>query len=143
MDGKLTELQERLIAFYHGHPFMEYIHIESEPMEDGSVRLTLRVEEEHTNLYGIVHGGVLLTLADTAAGAACLAMNKKVVTVNLSMEFMHSVPMMKKIIAVGRVLHDGRHMMSCESEILDEEGKLYAKSQGTFYVLGKLIEDEE
>ena len=83
-----------------------------------------------------------MTLADTAAGAACLALNKKVVTINLGMEFMHSIPLTTHIIATGRVLHDGRRTMTCESEIRGEDGKLYAKGHGTFYVLGFFQEEE-
>ena len=33
--------------------------------------------------------------------------------------------------------------MTLESEIKDEDGKIYAKGHGTFYVLGKFLEDEE
>lgn len=110
-------------------------------MADGGVQLELKVEAEHTNLYGIIHGGALMTLADTAMGAAALARNKKVVTMNLSMDFMHSVPMTTRIIATGTVLHDGRHTMTLESEIRDEAGKLFAKAHGTFYVLGRFVDD--
>ena len=109
---------------------------------DGTVELRLAIEPEHTNLYNIVHGGVLMTLADTAMGAAALARNKKVVTMSLSMDFMHAVPLAKTIIATGVCLHAGKHAMTLESEIKDEDGKLYAKGHGTFYVLGKFLEDE-
>ena len=85
----------------------------------------------------------LMTRADTACGAACLAKNKRVVTISLGMDFMHSIPLTTKIIAIGRVLHDGRHTMTCESEIRDENGKLYAKGHGTFYVLGLFDEELE
>ena len=85
-------------------------------------------------------GGVLMTLADTAMGAACLELGKKVVTIQLSTEFMHSVPLTERIIARAKVLHDGRRTMACECEMLSREGKLFAKAQGTFYVLGLLEE---
>ena len=32
--------------------------------------------------------------------------------------------------------------MTCESEIRGEDGKLYAKGHGTFYVLGLFQEEE-
>ena len=141
--AELTKLQEDIIRFYHQNPFIEYLHAQVIPTAGGGVRLELTVEEEHTNLYAIVHGGVLMTLADTACGAACLAKNKKVVTISLGMEFMHSIPLTTKIVAIGRVLHDGRRTMTCESEMRDENGKLYAKGHGTFYVLGLFEEEDE
>ncbi len=141
-ENNLTELQQDIIEFYHKNAFLEYIHAEYVPVSGGKIQLELTVEAEHTNLYGIIHGGVLMTLADTACGAACLALNKKVVTINLGMDFMHSVPLTTRLIARGRVLHNGRHTMTCECEISDADGKLYAKAHGTFYVLGKFIEDD-
>ena len=140
-DG-LTELQQQIIRFYHNNPFVEYLHIQVQPMATGRVQLQLQVEEEHTNLYGIAHGGVLMTMADTAMGAACLACNKKVVTINLSTDFMHAVPLTERIITTARVLHDGRHTMTCESELMGADGKIFAKSHATFYVLGKFIDDD-
>lgn len=137
----MTEMQQHIVEFYHKNPFLEYIHAEAVPAADGGVRLELKVESEHTNLYGIIHGGALMTLADTAMGAAALARNKKVVTMNLSMDFMHSVPMTTRIIATGTVLHDGRHTMTLESDIRDDTGKMFAKAHGTFYVLGHFVDD--
>ena len=138
---QMTRLQQKIVNFYHQNPFVEYIHAQVVPTADGDIHLELVVEEEHTNLYGIIHGGVLMTLADTAMGAAALVRNKKVVTIELGMDFMHSVPLTTRIYAQGYVLHDGRHNMTLECTIKDRDGKLYAKAHGTFYVLGMVEED--
>ena len=138
---ELTEMQQHIVEFYHKNPFVEYLQTEVVPTADGGVQLELTVEAEHTNLYGIIHGGVLMSMADTAMGAAALARNKKVVTMNLSMDFMHSVPLTTRLIATGKVLHDGRHTMTLESEITNADGKLFAKAHGTFYVLGRFVDD--
>ena len=61
--AELTRLQQDIINFYHQNPFTEYIQAKVIPTAGGGVRLELTVEAEHTNLYGIVHGGVLMTLA--------------------------------------------------------------------------------
>lgn len=135
---QMTELQQKIVDFYHQNPFVEYIHAQVMPTPDGQIRLELDVEEEHTNLYGIIHGGVLMTLADTAMGAAALMHNKRVVTIELGMDFMHSVPLTTHIYAQGQVLHDGQHNMTLECTITDRDGKLYAKAHGTFYVLGRV-----
>ena len=142
-EEELTELQRQIIRFYHHNPFVEYLRIQVVPIEGGQVRLELPVDEQHTNLYGIAHGGVLMTMADTAMGAACLACNKKVVTMSLTMEFMHAVPLTQRVVTTATVLHNGIHAMTCESEMLSEEGKLFAKAHATFYVLGAFVEEDE
>lgn len=139
----LTELQKQIIRFYHHNTFLDYIHVEIVPTNDGQVRLELSADEPHMNLYGIVHGGVLMTMADTAMGAACMVYNKKVVTISLSMEFMHAVPLTQRILTSATVLHNGTRTMTCECGILSEEGKLFAKAHATFYVIGKFIDTEE
>ena len=126
----MTELQEEIIEFYKKNPCVNYLKFKIIPRDDGSVHLELPVEEIHTNLYGIIHGGILTTMADTAMGAACLVCNKKVVTLSLTMDFIHSV---------ARVLHDGAHIMNCESELKTEKGNLVAKSTATFYVLDHFL----
>ena len=141
MHQELTELQQQIIRFYHHNHFVEYMHVQIQPLPSGEVRLELPIDEIHTNLYGIAHGGVLMTMADTAMGAACLACNKKVVTISLTTNFLHAVPLTTKVITTAQVLHDGRHTMTCECELKSEEGKIFAKAQGTFYVLGKFVED--
>lgn len=140
-EQNLTELQKNIIRFFHQNTFADHMNVEVVMEEWGSAHLELVVEEYHTNLYNIAHGGVLMTLADTAMGAACLEKGKKVVTIQLGTEFMHSVPLTERIIARAKVLHDGRRTMACECEMLSREGKLFAKAQGTFYVLGLLEED--
>ena len=142
-ENELTELQKQIIRFYHHNPFIEYLRIQVVPIAGGQVRLELPIDEQHTNLYGIAHGGVLMTMADTAMGAACLACNKKVVTINLSMEFMHSVPLTQRVVTTATVLHNGSRTMTCESEMLSEEGKLFAKAHAVFYVIGQFVDNEE
>jgi len=142
-EKKLTELQKQLIRFYHHNTFLDYIHVQIVPLENGEVRAELSIDEPHVNLYGIAHGGVLMTMADTAMGAACLVYNKKVVTISLSMEFMHAVPLTQRIMTHATVLHNGSRTMTCECEILSEDGKMFAKAHAIFYVLGKFVETEE
>lgn len=139
----LTELQEQIVRFFHNNHFLDYVRAEVVPERGGGVHLELRVDEFHTNLYGILHGGVLMTMADTAMGAACLVCNKKAVTLELGMDFMHSVPLTTRIRTRARVLHDGRHTMVAECEIFGDDGKVFAKAHGTFYVIGRFVEDAE
>ena len=111
------------------------------PTPDGCARLELEVKPHHSNPYGILHGGVLTTMADTAMGAACLMKNKKVVTVSMTLEFMHAVPMGSKIITDAKILHEGRQIFICECNLTDEEGTLYAKAHATFFAISKLIDE--
>lgn len=132
--------QEQVIQFCHENKIIDFLGVEIVPTNDGCVRLELDVKDCHSNPYGILHGGVLTTMADTAMGAACLMYNKKVVTVSITLEFMHPVPMASRIITDAKVLNEGRHIFNCECAMIDESGKIFAKAHAVFFAISKLID---
>lgn len=140
--GKISaHVLEHLHNFYNDNPYTELLGLAIETVEYGKVTLSMQVVTKLCNYYKIAHGGALLSLADTAMGATCLSVNKKVVTQSLSNNFIKAAPEGTKLYAVGRVLHGGRRTMVCETEIKDANGTLYAKATGNFFVLGDCVED--
>lgn len=134
--------QEQIIKFCHANTVIDYLEIEVVPTPDGEARLELCADSRHANLYSMAHGGVLTTMADTAMGAKCLALNKRVVTISLNMQFMQAIMTGTRIMTDASVLHDGRQTMVCECRIIDAQGKLYAKSGATFFVTGLLFDED-
>ena len=134
--------QEMIIKFCHANTVIDFLEVEVVPTPDGEARLELCADSRHANLYSMTHGGVLTTMADTAMGAKCLALNKRVVTISLTIEFMHAIMTGTRIMTDAQVLHDGRQTMVCECRIVDAAGKLYAKSSATFFVTGLLTEEK-
>lgn len=60
---------------------------------DGQLLVGLRIEERHTNTRGIVHGGMLVTLADSALGIVLYNSRtppQPIVTVSLTTDFIES-----------------------------------------------------
>ena len=138
----LTPLQRKLIKFYHQNTVIDYLKADVVPDEEGGVGLELTVAKEHTNLYGICHGGTMLTLADTVMGAVCLAAGKKVVTLDMNVGFLKPVPLGTHIKVTGKILHGGRRTVALESEVIDSAGQMFAKIQATFFVIGEAGEDD-
>ncbi|MBR5914363.1 MAG: PaaI family thioesterase [Selenomonadaceae bacterium] len=133
--------QEQVIEFCHENSIIDFLGVEIVPTDDGCARLELEVKPHHSNPYDILHGGVLTTMADTAMGAACLMRNKKVVTVSITLEFLHPVPINSRIITNARILNEGRNIITCECELIDADKKVYAKAHAIFYAIAKLIDD--
>ena len=127
----------QIIKFCHDNLVIDYLDVKVLERDD-QITLELTVDERHVNLYNICHGGVIVTMADTAMGAACLALGKKVVTISLTIEFMHAVTFGETIFTRAKVLHDGRKTMACECEMLDGDGKLFAKVHAIFFVIEML-----
>ena len=142
MEADVNEEQVKayIRSFYQDNPFVQYLHIDVTSIEADHVVLDIDIVHNHTNVYKIAHGGVLMSLADTAMGAACLSRNKRVVTLDCSMNFLRAVPVGKHVRAIGRVQHDGLRTMVCTAEVRDAEGQVFALAHGTFFVTKKLVD---
>ena len=141
-DKKIYEaVKKHILSFYQENPFVQYLGMDVVSIVSGEVKLALQVKHEHTNMYKIAHGGALMSLADTAMGAACLSRNKKVVTLDFNMNLMKAVPENQSVYAVGKILHDGSRTLVAECDIVDAAAKLYGRARGTFFVLEKFVEE--
>ncbi len=56
-------------------------------IRDGYARVEMVIDEKILNMYGLVHGGALFSLADTAAGAASFTTGRDAVTLSASINF--------------------------------------------------------
>lgn len=132
-----SQLKEHLLQMYDRNPYVHFLNMKIAALEEGRCELAMPVEaDKHTNLYNIAHGGALASLADTAMGAACSSLGKKVVTLDLNMNFIAAAAPQPAVRAVGTVVHNGRSSMVAEADIFDGKGALILKSRGTFFVVG-------
>ena len=106
----------------------------------GVGRLHLDVEERHTNNDGSLHGGVIASLMDSAAGAALnnLFRDKPEVTgyasIEMNLSFLRPVRAGDRITVEARVLKAGRTLAVAEVEVAAPSGELAAKGRLTYYV---------
>jgi 1,4-dihydroxy-2-naphthoyl-CoA hydrolase len=135
-------LKNMLMTIYEENSYINLLDISIESLEEGRAELGMPVfAGKHTNLYNIAHGGALASLADTAMGVACATFGKKVVTLEMNMNFIKGAVPQAKLKAVGRVIHNGRSTMIAEGEIVDSQNELLLKARGTFFVTGMFTED--
>lgn len=139
----LVQVKQQIYTFYEDNPFVQYLDIRVKKIEKGRIALEFAVKHEFTNVYKIAHGGALMSLADTAMGAACLSCNKKVVTLDFNMNLLKAVPEGSVVQAIGTVVHDGARTMVCECDLMNEAGQVLTKSRGTFFVLEKFVKGLE
>jgi acyl-CoA thioesterase len=131
------DLKQILNRVYEANPFVQLLQMKITDMGPGLVTLQMPVvEDKHTNLHGFAHGGAEASLADTAMGLVCATFDKKVVTLNMSMNYLKPALAGELVKAVARVVHNGRTTLVVEADLLDQSGTLLAKSMGTFFVVG-------
>lgn len=124
--------------FHTTMPFTEKLGIEV--LEHGRevVRSRLAWKEDLCTLGGAMHGGVLMSLADSTA-AVCAFLNlpegkQGTTTVESKTNFLRALRS-GYALAMARPLHAGRTFIVVETEIRDDADKLVAKVTQTQAVL--------
>lgn len=117
--------------------FSSVVGITNYKVDRDRVIVSLPVEEKHLNQIGLVHGGVLATLADNSMGMACfLACQTPTVTVEFKLSFMR--PARGGVLhATSKVVKMGEHLAFVDCDISDEKGTTIAKALGTYMIVGK------
>jgi uncharacterized protein (TIGR00369 family) len=94
--------------------------------------------EQHYNPIGVVHGGVAMTLLDSAMGLSVhtlLPPGSGYSTLETTVNMVRAVTLRTGMLrATGRVVHMGSRTATCEGRFEDAAGKLYAHGTSTCIV---------
>lgn len=124
--------------FHQTMPFTKQLGIEVLEHGPALVRSRIAWDESLCTVGGVVHGGVLMSLAD-ATGAVCAYLNlpegkQGTTTVESKTNFVRAVRS-GYATASSTPLHAGRSFIVVETEIRDDADKLVAKVTQTQAVL--------
>lgn len=113
----------------------------------GLVMLRLSPATSHANPYGLVGGGVVATVLDTATAWACdTACNpgSNCVTVDMKLSFHRPVKTKDDpLTATAKLIHSGSRIKVAHGELVDGQGKLIATAIGPCLVIGDPPWDEK
>ncbi|MGB8326367.1 MAG: PaaI family thioesterase [Steroidobacteraceae bacterium] len=133
---------EALREMFRAAPFIASLGVELESVSAGQCRTTLRLKPSHLQQNGIVHAGVIATVADHTAGAAAgsvLDPGSYPLTVEFSINLLRAA-FGDQLTCHARVLKPGRTLIVAESEVFAGEGAaavLVAKALVTLAVVTK------
>ena len=103
--------------------------------EPGRVVVAMPVAEFHYNPLGGVHGGVISTLLDTAAGCAVhstLAVGEGYTSLDLTVKFLRPVTVDSGLLTCeGTVIQRGRRTALAQAQLTDQAGRLVAHATST------------
>lgn len=117
-------------------PFIQNWNMRCLSEGNGAAVLQMDIRAEHRNSIGIVHGGVIASLADTACGMALLSAVKPgsgYVTANMSVSYV-GVAKGAYLEARAKVISARKRMGFVEAEVVDEAGTLVAVATTTFFL---------
>lgn len=133
---------DALRQIFKSAPFIASIGLELESVSEGVCSTTLQVAPNHLQQNGVVHAGVLATLADHTAGAAAsttVGQGSYPLTAEFKINLLRPATG-QTLRCVSKVLKPGRSLIVAESEVFScGEGHetLCAKAMVTLSVVSK------
>ncbi|HOP75215.1 MAG TPA: PaaI family thioesterase [Bacillota bacterium] len=125
--------------FNHRDMFSVKSGIKLVELGEGYSKVEMELDETGKNYFGTMHGGLLFTLADTAAGTSTVYLGRQAVTLSGNAEYIKPA-LSGKVIAEARVISQGKTIVRCEVEVHSETGALYCKCHFTMFLTDKTVE---
>jgi uncharacterized protein (TIGR00369 family) len=134
----MTDIPDGYRERHHNSEFTHLCGPFYEKVENGKqIELALRISTKHSNLRGITHGGLLVTIADSAIGdaiAAAYGDEVGLVTVSLTSEFFKAAKMGDWVVARATIQKQGRRMAFADCFLYVDEEKIF-RASGVFAIV--------
>ena len=99
----------------------------------------MEVHPDGLNIMGMIHGGLLYSLADVVTGLTARADGRKYVTQSAHVNFIGNVSQ-GRVTARGILVRRGRVITIVRGEVTDENGKLLADVTADMFCVGRAPE---
>ncbi len=119
--------------------FSQWLGIEVLEIKEGYSKIKMTVRPEMINGFGIVHGGIAFSLADSAFAFACNNRNVLSVALDTSINFLKPVHVGDILTAEAKELHNGKSTGLYHITISNQNEHTVAVFKGTCYRTGKTL----
>ena len=117
--------------------FSQWLGIEVLEIKEGYSHIQMKVRPEMINGFGIVHGGIAFSLADSAFAFACNNRNNLSVALDTSINFIKPVQVGDVLTATAQEIHNGRSTGLYQITIANQHEQQVAVFKGTCFRTGK------
>lgn len=118
--------------------FPRLVGLRLEALGRGRCRMSVALRDDLHQRYGVMHGGVIATLVDTAVAYAIypqVPANREITTVELKISFLSPVREGGRAVAEANLLRLGRTLAVCACDVHDGQGKPVAAALVTYMVI--------
>lgn len=113
--------------------FSQWLGIEVVNITEGYSKIRMTVRPEMINGFGIVHGGIAFSVADTAFAFACNNRNNLSVALDTSINFTKPVHVGDILTAEAKELHNGKSTGLYHITITNQKDHVIALFKGTCF----------
>jgi uncharacterized protein (TIGR00369 family) len=122
-----------------GPPIAQLLGFSLVEVEPGHAVFECTPGERHYNPIGVVHGGLAMTLLDSAMGCcvqSAMPAGTGYTTLEAKTNLVRPITATTgKLRAVGKLIHAGKRVATAEGRLEDAAGKLYAHASTTCIIL--------
>jgi len=119
--------------------FSQWLGIQVLVVSEGYCKIVMTLRDEMINGFGIIHGGIAFSLADSAFAFACNNRNNLSVALDTSITFTKATKPGDTLTGEAKELHNGRSTGLYLITIYNQDGEQVALFKGTCFRTGKKL----
>lgn len=117
------------------NPFMQHNHMKITKVSTECSEIIMEVHPDGLNIMGMVHGGLIYSLADVVTGITARADGRKYVTQSAHINFIGNVSE-GTVTARGILVRRGRSITIVRGVVTDENGRMLADVTVDMFCIG-------
>jgi acyl-CoA thioesterase len=133
------EREQMIREKFETNHFPRLLGIEIDSIEPGRAVLSVEVRTELKQLQGVMHGGAIASLIDTAVAFAIIGASEpqdRFTTVEMKVNYLSAIRE-GRVRAEARLVRDGRRIIVADCDVFDDKGRLAAKGLLTYIRLNE------
>lgn len=119
--------------------FSQWMGVEVLEVREGYSRIKMTIRKEMVNGFGIIHGGLPFSLADSAFAFACNNRNNLSVALDVTITFTKAVNIGDELTAEAKEIHNGRSTGVYLIMVTNQKNEQVALFKGTCFRTGKKL----
>jgi len=119
--------------------FSQWMGVEVLEVKEGYSKIRMVIRKEMVNGFGIVHGGLPFSLADSAFAFACNNRNNLSVALDVTITFTKAVNVGDTLTAEAKEIHNGRSTGVYLITVINQKNENVALFKGTCFRTGKTL----
>lgn len=133
MDEKNTA-SKIIDQMYFNDALSLWLGIERLEEAQGYCKLRMKVRKEMTNGFGVAHGGISFSFADSALAFACNSYGKHAVSIECSIKHLRPIHVDDELIAEAKEQSRTKHLGVYEITVVNQHSVLVALFSGMVYI---------
>ncbi len=119
--------------------FSQWLGIEVLEIREGFSKIKMTLRNEMINGFGVIHGGIAFSLADSAFAFACNSRNNLSMALDTSITFTKATKPNDVLTAEANEIHNGKSTGLYLITITNQNGEQVALFKGTCFRTGKTL----